>query len=104
VSRLYIEAAQTVWTATFSDDYESITTGALYGVILREEAENRPITVDSLSCVFVCSQPCTGITRLAGLLDCNGAQLGADANGDGVNDGYRLILSFTSRRVEPPVN
>jgi hypothetical protein len=105
VFRVYLESEQTVWSATFSADYQEITTGALYGIVTRAEAERRPLAIGSLECLLVCTDlgACgSGITSLAGLLDCNSAQLDADANGDGTNDGYRLIVSFRSRRVAPP--
>jgi hypothetical protein len=105
IFRIYLESEQTVWSATFSADYQNITTGALYGVVTRAEAERRPLSIGSLECLAVCNDlgACgAGISSLAGLLDCNGAQLDADANGDGTNDGYRLIVSFRSRRVAPP--
>lgn len=107
VFRVYLESEQTVWSASFSPDYEAITTGALYGVVTRAHAESRPLSIGSLECLAVCTDlgACgAGISTLAGLLDCNGAQLDADADGDGTNDGYRLIVSFKSRRVAPPVN
>jgi hypothetical protein len=106
VFRVHLESEQTVWSATFSADYENITTGALYGIVTRAEAESRPLSIGAFECLAVCTDlgACTsGINNLAGLLDCNGAKPDADANGDGTNDGYRLIVSFKSRRVAPPV-
>jgi hypothetical protein len=105
VFRIYLESEQTVWSASFSSDYENIVTGALYGVVTRAHAESRPLSLGALECLAVCTDlgACTtGISTLAGLLDCNDAQLDADVNGDGTNDGYRLIVSFRSRRAAPP--
>jgi hypothetical protein len=104
--RLYLESEQTTWTATFSDDHENITTGALYGIVTRAHAESRPLDIGS--CTVACGLNsftyclATNDIRLATVFDCNEAQMDADVNGDGTNDGYRMILSFKSRRVEPP--
>jgi hypothetical protein len=104
VFSLYIESVQSVWTATFSADYENITTGALYGIITRTEAEHRPITF--LACGAGCGLnlgcSLTDQNYLSNILDCNGAKLDADVDGDGTADGYQMILSFKSQRVPTP--
>jgi hypothetical protein len=112
VFRLYLEIEQAVWSATFSADFERITSGALYGVLTRAEAERRQVSSSSdpitagATCAALCSDifSCGNSLTLAGLLDCNGAMPDADADDDGTNDGYRVIFSFRSSRVEPPVN
>jgi hypothetical protein len=100
---LRLEAVNAVWTVTMSDDLASLADGRLYGVVTRREAEQRPLTLGAL-CPLVCGLSSTacggsGVTTLAGLLDCTDTARDADVDGDGEPDGYRLAIAFTSSRI-----
>jgi hypothetical protein len=70
----------------------------LTGIVTREETESRDLGTrdefdrfDALFCETAGYDP--GIDwQLADILDCNDAVLDADANGDGILDGYRIVI------------
>jgi hypothetical protein len=106
VFRLYLEAEQAVFRATFNMDFSEISSGELRGVLTREQLEHRPLDLASCTAacaaknLSVCSQ--SSELQLAVAFDCNGQQPDVDTDGDGSLDGYLLLLSFESRAVAPP--
>lgn len=106
VFRLYLEAAQSIWSATFSADATRITAGELRGVLTREEVEHR--SLDLLSCAAACATNRATYCRsdrpmyLSTAFDCNAAPPDVDTDGDGKPDGYRLLFSFSSQQVSSP--
>jgi hypothetical protein len=105
VYRVYLEAEQAIFRATYNASYDEISSGELRGVLTREQLDHRPL--DVASCLVACGQNggvCTqnGSPVLAVTFDCNGQKPDTDTNGDGVLDGYRLLLGFKSRQVTPP--
>jgi hypothetical protein len=106
VFRLYLEAAQSIWSATFSADATRIVAGELRGVLTREEVEHR--TLDLLACAAACGANRATYCRadrpltLATAFDCNATAPDVDTNGDGVPDAYRLLFSFSAQQVAAP--
>lgn len=106
-SVLGFEAKQTVMTATFSEDLETITAGRLEGYITREEAESRLLNLDDPDCLIsrgICPGFECGVDAplmsIADVLDCNGAVMNADVDPDiEGHDAYMTSIFFESRRV-----
>lgn len=108
VFRLYLEAAQSIWSATFSADATRIVAGELRGVLTREEVEHR--SLDVLSCAASCGASRATYCRsdralhLSDAFDCNAALPDVDTDGDGQADGYRLLFAFKSQQVTAPTD
>jgi hypothetical protein len=69
---------------------------ALNGIVTRAETEDRFLgtteqlgQLRNLICPDEMYMPADGVWRLSDILDCNGAELTGDADGDGELDGYR---------------
>lgn len=79
-------------------EIEEGMTGQLVGIVTREETESRDLGTaeeferfEFLLCDDGDYEP--GVEwQLSDVLDCNGAALDADSDGDGVNDGYRVVI------------
>lgn len=73
-------------------------TGQLVGIVTREETESRDLGTaaeferfEFLLCDDGDYEP--GLEwQLSDVLDCNGAVMDADSDGDGINDGYRVVI------------
>jgi hypothetical protein len=101
--RLGLTAMEAIWSARPDERLQTLTEGRLRGVITRAEAETRKLSLGAL-CPLVCglaSSACAGqgVTHVAGLFDCTDTVPDADSNGDGVADGYRLVIAFESEHT-----
>ena len=84
-----------------------VATGSAGGVITREEAESREMfnnedvaPLRALLCSDIPTfEPEGDVWLLADLLDCNGAPLDVDTNGDGSFDAYRALIAAEFERV-----
>lgn len=101
--RLGLTAMEAVWSARPDASLQTLSEGRLRGVITRTEAETRKLSLGAL-CPLVCgltSSACAGqgVTHLAGLFDCTDTKPDTDLDGDGVADGYRLVIAFESEQT-----
>jgi hypothetical protein len=105
VYRLYLEAEQSIWSAHFSADHETLT-AELRGAVTRAQLEHRPL--DVLSCSAACGQNSLGFCNtgsalmLAAVLDCTGATPDLDLDRDGQKDAYTLRLALRATEVAAP--
>ena len=101
--QVHLEATQARFTASFDESYQRIEHGTLAGVVTRSQAEALPLPLGEL-CPLLCLEHSycegSGVRSLAGLLDCNGQALDADADADGTLDAYRMQIRFQSERID----
>lgn len=85
-------------------------TGVLTGYVTRAETESREMieaaafpTFSTLFCSDRSYEPDDGLWNMSDVLDCNGAPLDADLDGDDVNDAYymRIEASFNAATFVP---
>jgi hypothetical protein len=74
--------------------------GEITGLVTRAEAESRVMidavdfpTFATLFCSDRSFEPDDGLWHMSDVLDCNGAPLDADIDGDGTNDAYGMIIA-----------